>query len=98
MLAGETLVVGCESGDYKFYFSHSSNISILFFQSTEGSNSQNCHVRKHFLVGGTSLKKKVNWVSWSSMCKSKNLWILRINDCGKFNLALFCKWKWRVLT
>lgn len=51
-----------------------------------------------FLWGGGELKKKINWVSWSSICKPKKHGGLGVKDCVKLNLELLSKWKWKVLS
>lgn len=41
-------------------------------------------------------RRKTIWISWEKICLPK-VGDLGIKHCGKFNLALLCKWKWRIL-
>lgn len=48
-------------------------------------------------MGEVEEKKKMNWVSWSKVCKSKDKGGLGVKSCEWFNLALLSKWSWRFL-
>ncbi|GKU86994.1 hypothetical protein SLEP1_g1457 [Rubroshorea leprosula] len=49
-------------------------------------------IRRNFLWGGGESKRKINWVSWDKVCKSKNEGGLGVKDLRNFNLALLGKW------
>lgn len=40
---------------------------------------------------------KISWVSWSDVCKNKNIGGLGIRDLGSFNIVLIRKWMWRLI-
>ncbi|GKV34395.1 hypothetical protein SLEP1_g42770 [Rubroshorea leprosula] len=49
-------------------------------------------IRKRFLWGGGAEERKINWVSWGDVCKSKDNGGLGVRELRKFNLALMGKW------
>ncbi|GLU18032.1 hypothetical protein SLE2022_343540 [Rubroshorea leprosula] len=49
-------------------------------------------IRRRFLWGGGAEERKINWVSWGEVCKSKDKGGLGVRDLRKFNLALMGKW------
>ncbi|CAK8533179.1 unnamed protein product [Lathyrus sativus] len=53
---------------------------------------------RKFLWVGSKEKRCIAWVSWKSICKSKEEGSLGIKDLGMFNKALLAKWWWRFLT
>ncbi|GKV13373.1 hypothetical protein SLEP1_g24382 [Rubroshorea leprosula] len=48
-------------------------------------------------MGGGEYNRKIAWVSWETMCKSRKEGGLGVKDLGRFNLALLGKWQWRLL-
>lgn len=49
-----------------------------------------------FLWGGEERIRKINWISWK-VCLSKEEFCFGFKNCELFNLALMCKWFWRIL-
>lgn len=54
-------------------------------------------IQRDFLLHREENKKKVNWVSWKIICKSKHERILGVKDCETFNKALLSNWDWKVV-
>src|SRR3954465_5833233 len=48
-------------------------------------------------MGGEEGRKKMCSISWDKVCRPKKERGLGVKHCGRFNLALLCKWKWRIL-
>ncbi|GKU92387.1 hypothetical protein SLEP1_g6121 [Rubroshorea leprosula] len=53
-------------------------------------------IRRSFLWGGGESIRKVNWVCWEKVCRSKLEGGLGVKDLRKFNLALLGKWWSRI--
>ncbi|GKU89448.1 hypothetical protein SLEP1_g3583 [Rubroshorea leprosula] len=49
-------------------------------------------IRRRFLWGGGAEERKINWVSWRDVCKSKDEGGLGVRVLRKFNLALMGNW------
>ncbi|GKV01589.1 hypothetical protein SLEP1_g14135 [Rubroshorea leprosula] len=47
---------------------------------------------RNFLWGGGANNRKINWVCWENVCRSKLDGGLGVKDLRKFNLALLGKW------
>ncbi|PNY01857.1 cysteine-rich receptor-like protein kinase, partial [Trifolium pratense] len=54
-------------------------------------------IQRNFLWGGGMDSNKMCWVSWESICQSKDKGGLGIKNLELFNASLLCKWKWRCL-
>ncbi|GAU23240.1 hypothetical protein TSUD_172690 [Trifolium subterraneum] len=54
-------------------------------------------VQRNFLWGGLSKKRRINWVKWSDICKTKKDGGLGIKDLRLVNLSLLAKWRWKLL-
>jgi hypothetical protein len=52
--------------------------------------------KKNFL--GRKRENKVSWIKWDEVCRSKSEGGLGVKDLQMVNLALFAKWRWRLLT
>lgn len=52
-------------------------------------------IQRKFLWYGTEEKRGVYWISWESICRSKEVGALGIKDIAGLNKALFSKWLWR---
>ncbi|KAL6566436.1 hypothetical protein OROGR_002051 [Orobanche gracilis] len=55
-------------------------------------------IQRRFLWGGSCEKKKVAWVRWDHVCRSKENGGLGVKDLEIFNLSLLAKWRWRIIT
>ncbi|GKV27293.1 hypothetical protein SLEP1_g36479 [Rubroshorea leprosula] len=51
---------------------------------------------REFLWGGAELKRKIPWVSWEMVCRSKEKGGLRVMDLRRRNWALLGKWWFRL--
>ncbi|KAK2418964.1 hypothetical protein QL285_041110 [Trifolium repens] len=54
-------------------------------------------IQRDFLWGSSQTQKKVVWISWNSVCKTKIAGGLGVKNLDLFNIALLAKWKWRCL-
>ncbi|KHN46938.1 Putative ribonuclease H protein, partial [Glycine soja] len=54
-------------------------------------------LQRRFLWGGDGENKKMAWVSWDTICISKEKGGLGIKNLEAFNLALLIKWRWKIL-
>ena len=54
-------------------------------------------LQRCFLWGGSKGGNKISWASWSNICKPKREGALGVRDIRLVNLALFGKWRWRIL-
>jgi hypothetical protein len=50
------------------------------------------------LVGGPKSARKIAWVSWGKVCKSKRDGGLGVRDLRAVNLALLGKWRWSLIS
>ncbi|WJX46635.1 beta-amyrin 28-monooxygenase [Trifolium repens] len=55
-------------------------------------------IQRNFLWGGLSLKRRISWVKWEDICRSKKEGGLGIRDLRVVNLSLLAKWRWKLLT
>ncbi|WJX38360.1 hypothetical protein P8452_26031 [Trifolium repens] len=55
-------------------------------------------IQRNFLWGGASGKKKIAWVKWSDICRSKEKGGLGIRNLRLVNISLLAKWRWRLLS
>ncbi|XP_058762982.1 uncharacterized protein LOC131636395 [Vicia villosa] len=54
-------------------------------------------IQSNFLWGGVEEKRKIHWISWKRLMLPFNKGGLGIKNISAFNLALLCKWRWRIL-
>ncbi|CAI8598593.1 unnamed protein product [Vicia faba] len=54
-------------------------------------------IQRKFMWQGVADKEGVVWISWDTICKSRDDGSLGVKDVVKFNLALLSKWIWRFL-
>jgi len=55
-------------------------------------------LQRNVLWGWGSDGRKIVWVAWDKVCKSKEEGGLGIMNVRQFNLALMGKWIWRLKT
>jgi hypothetical protein len=55
-------------------------------------------IQRNFLWGGPKSARKIAWVSWGKVCKSKRDGGLGVRDLRAVNLALLGKWRWRLIS
>ncbi|GAU49224.1 hypothetical protein TSUD_282750 [Trifolium subterraneum] len=55
-------------------------------------------IQRNFLWGGPKSSRKIAWVSWGKVCKSKREGGLGVRDLRAVNLALLGKWRWRLIS
>lgn len=51
-------------------------------------------IQRNFLWGGSSNLNHIHWISWKSICLSKENVGLGIKNIASFNKSLMLKWKW----
>ncbi|GKU95921.1 hypothetical protein SLEP1_g9218 [Rubroshorea leprosula] len=54
-------------------------------------------IQRRFLWGGREGNRKIAWVSWEKVCRSRKEGGLGVKDLVKFNMALLGKWRWRLM-
>ncbi|GAU36827.1 hypothetical protein TSUD_320640 [Trifolium subterraneum] len=54
-------------------------------------------VQRNFLWGGLSKRRRISWVKWIDICKSKKDGGLGIRDLRWVSLSLLEKWRWKLL-
>ncbi|XP_058726223.1 uncharacterized protein LOC131597549 [Vicia villosa] len=54
-------------------------------------------IQSNFLWGGVEDKRNIHWASWDTVCLPIEKGGLGVRRIGDFNVALLCKWKWRIL-
>ncbi|GKV33229.1 hypothetical protein SLEP1_g41758 [Rubroshorea leprosula] len=80
------------------------NISLLQFADdtliSGKANGENIFtvktILREFLWGGAELKRKISWVSWEMVCRSKEKGGLGVMDLRRRNWALLGKWWFRL--
>jgi hypothetical protein len=55
-------------------------------------------IQRKFFWGGLSNKRKMCWVKWGEICKSKKDGGLGIKDLRLMNKSLLAKWRWKLLS
>lgn len=68
------------------------------FKAPKKTVSELEKIRRKFLWGGNCQHKKIHWVGWNMVAKSKCDGGLGVGCLRSMNLALLCKWWWCALT
>jgi len=71
---------------------------LSFFKAPKKVLQEIVKIQRSFLWGGVEENKKICWLSWNNVCKTKEEGGLGIKNVEEFNLALLSKWKWRIIT
>ncbi|XP_058764653.1 uncharacterized protein LOC131638121 [Vicia villosa] len=72
--------------------------TLSFYKAPKKILNEVCSIQRKFLWGGGDLKRSINWVSWDTVCKSREEGGLGVKNMEIMNVALLSKWKWRILT
>ena len=67
---------------------------LSFFKAPKKVLQEIVKIQRSFLWGGVEENKKICWLSWNNVCKTKEEGGLGIKNVEEFNLALLSKWKW----
>jgi len=69
---------------------------LSLFKMPKVVNKELIKIQRQVLWGWKADKKRISWVKWENICRSKRRGGLGIKDSLKFNKALLGKWKWRL--
>jgi hypothetical protein len=75
---------------YRYKYKH---IRSCFMKMPINIWKQMVKLQRQFIWGGTNRQRKILWVSWANVCKSKADGGLGIKDLRAVNLALLGKWR-----
>jgi len=81
----------------KFVLSSLPVYALSFFKAPSGIISSIESMFNKNFWGGSEDHRKISWVSWNSICVSKEKGGLGVRRMREFNLALLEKWCWRML-
>lgn len=88
---GRLTLVRSVLGSLPLYYFSLSNLPKKVVTILEG-------LRRKFLWGGVDDNKKINWVAWDTLVKSKKLGGMGIGCLRSLNVALLVKWRWILKT
>ncbi|XP_058754370.1 uncharacterized mitochondrial protein AtMg00310-like [Vicia villosa] len=71
--------------------------SLSFYKAPKKVLKDIVAIQRNFLWGGCEIRKTVNWVSWDTICKTREEGGLGVKNVEIMNVALLSKWKWRIL-
>jgi hypothetical protein len=54
-------------------------------------------IQREFLWGGVKGGRKINWISWKTVCREKKEGGLGVRDVRVVNISLLTKWRWKLL-
>jgi hypothetical protein len=55
-------------------------------------------IQREFLWGGVKGGRKINWISWKTVCREKKDGGLGVRDVRVVNISLLTKWRWKLLS
>ncbi|XP_071718424.1 uncharacterized protein [Rutidosis leptorrhynchoides] len=71
---------------------------LSMFKAPKGVIKRLESLRANFLWGGSKEDRKIHWVKWSEIIKSKEKGGLGVVSYDSLNKALLYKWRWRYVT
>ncbi|GKV02024.1 hypothetical protein SLEP1_g14511 [Rubroshorea leprosula] len=77
-----------------------SSILVYFFSTMRAPKKVSnllALIQRRFLWGGKEGYRKIAWVSWEKVCRSRKEGGLGVKDLDRFNMALLGKWRWRLV-
>ncbi|XP_022030427.1 uncharacterized protein LOC110931338 [Helianthus annuus] len=86
--AGRLTLIKSVLGSLPSYF-------LSLFAAPKGVINKLEKIRRDFLWGKTSAGRKLRWMRWSLLLKSKKYGGLGVGSIRDFNLAMLAKWWWR---
>ena len=70
--------------------------ALSFFKAPSGIVSSIESILNCFFLGGSEDHKKISWVDWNTVCRSKEVCGLAVRRIREFSVALLGKWCWRM--
>jgi len=70
--------------------------ALSFFKAPSGIISSIESILNFFFLGSED-HRKIAWVNWNTICRSKEVGGLGVRRIREFNVALLRKWCWRML-
>ncbi|KAF1867730.1 hypothetical protein Lal_00050163 [Lupinus albus] len=73
------------------------NYFLSFYKAPSSVMRSIQQIQRNFLWGGADGSRKINWVKWENVFKSKNDGGLGVKDISAFNISMLGKWNWRMM-